>query len=127
VLDVWQLGHVVHLLGISVDPPLHDMRLQPHSEISCAHAGIDDCQDDQDNRDGGKTRQTLPNGDVVEFVAGLVHSGHLEDEVCQSTEKEEDCDNHAKLVLTAGPEGCHEKNDDRYRDGGDREAKFGSC
>lgn len=60
-------------------------------------------------------------------MAGLVHSAHLEDEVCQSTEEKEDCDDHAELVLAAGPEGCHEKDDDRYGDGGYCEAKFGSC
>lgn len=119
MLHVWQLGHVIRLLHIVVDPPLHDVLFQSHPKIRCAYAGVDDCKNDQDNRDSGETRQTLPDGFVVSFMAGLVHSGQLEDEVCQSAEEEEDGDDHSKLVLAAGPESGHEENEHCHGDGGD--------
>jgi hypothetical protein len=127
VLDVWQLGHVVHLLGIVVDPPRHNMWLQPHAKVCCAHAGVDDCQDNQDNRDCGKTRQTLSDRNIVDFVAGLVHSSHLEDKVCQSTEEQENSNDHAEFVLATSPEGCHKENKNGYGDSGNCEAEFGTC
>ena len=103
------------------------MWLQPHAKVCCAHASVDDCQDNQDNRDSGETRQTLSDRNIVLFVAGLVHSTHLEDEVCQSTEKQENSNDHAEFVLATSPEGGHKENKNGYGDSGDCETEFGTC
>jgi hypothetical protein len=125
MLEVWQLSHVVNLLSfLSPNLPLHDMWLQSHPEIRGAYPGIDDCHDNQDNGNNSETGQILSNWKVIALVAGLVHSCKLENKVCQSTEEEEDCNNHSKFVLTSGPEGCHEKDNNRYRNCGDCEAIF---
>ena len=60
-------------------------------------------------------------------MACLVHSGELEDEVRQSAEEEDDGEEHAELVLSSGPECCHDEDDDRDWDSGDRDPFLGVC
>lgn len=127
VLDIWQLSHVVGLLHIVIDSPLHDMWLQSHPKIRGAYAGVDDCHDNQDNRNSGETCQTLSDGDIILRVAGLVHSGELENEVRQSAEEQENGDDHSKPVLTPSPEGRHKEDENCHGYGGNCETKLSAC
>jgi len=59
---------------------------------------------------------------IVRTISTIVITAKLvklEDEVCQSTEEEEDGGNHSKFVLTASPEGCHEEDKNRHWNGSD--------
>lgn len=91
---------------------LHDVCLQTHAEIRSAHDGVDNCQDDQNDRDNCEACQTLPDCHVILRLLWLIHSHKLKDEVCQSTEEEDNGSNHANFILATSPESCHKQNDD---------------
>lgn len=84
------------------------MCLQALIEIGHADAGIDDCKDDQDNRNDGKTSQTLPDRKVERCVAGLIHPDELEDEVSQPTVVHENGEDRSNFVFSARPHRGHE-------------------
>ena len=125
--EIWQLRHVVNLLVLPPDLTLHNMWLQPLVEVGGANTGVDDCKDNQYNRDDRETGETLPNWNIVLFVGRLVHSGKFEDEVGQAAKEQEDGHNHPELVLTPCPKGGHEQYEDRDWDGSNRETKFCIC
>lgn len=129
VFEVWKLGHVVQFLCclLSTNLSLHDMGLQSLVEICHAYRCVDYCEDNQDNGDNSETRQTLSDWEVVVSTAWLIHSCKLEDEVCHSTEEEEDGPNHSNLILSSSPESCHEEDENRDGDCGDGKAEFSIC
>ena len=57
----------------------------------------------------------------------LVHPGEFENEVCEAAEVDEDGEDHANLVLPSSPECRHEQDEDRDRDGGDRQPVLSIC
>lgn len=87
VLEVWELGHVVHLLCLlSANLPLHDMWFESLVEVGHAYRCIDDCEDNQNDGDNGETGQTLSDREVVVSARWLVHASELEDEVGHAAE-----------------------------------------
>lgn len=93
------------------------MRLQSLIEVVGAYTGIDDGKHDQYDGDNGEARQILPHGQIESLVAGLIHSCELEDEVGQTTEEQEDGEDHSRLILAPCPKGGEEEDQNGDGDG----------
>jgi hypothetical protein len=111
MFEVWKLG-IVWLLGcfLTTNLSFHNVWFQAQSEVGRAHNCVDDRENDQYDRDGSETCQTLADWKIVRCLGWLVHPRKLEDEVGQSAEEEENRADHSNLVLSASPECCHEQN-----------------
>lgn len=64
------------------------MRFQPLTKICSADAGIGDCDENENNGDGGKGRHRLSDWLVLAhpFQGGMPHSDKFEEEVGQASD-----------------------------------------
>lgn len=77
------------------------MLLESRVEVSHADDAIRNSQNDEQNSNDSKCRESFSDGLVRVAVIGLVDTDKLEDEVAQSTQVEEDNNNHAGFLLLA--------------------------
>jgi hypothetical protein len=117
MLQVWQLSHMFDLFLLSSHLALHDMWLQSFVEVGHAKRSINNCEYNQDDGNHRETGKHLPNRDVIRFMTRLIHPGELKNKVSQSANVTEYCNDHSESVLPTSPESCHNKNEDRDRNG----------
>ena len=86
-----EIGHLQHgwFLVLALHFSLRNVGFQTVVEVQGTHNRIDDCNDDEDNRDDSKGGERLSGGQVALSPCGvLVHSDKLEEKVCKAPEIE---------------------------------------
>ena len=61
MLEIWKFSHIVRLLFLPTDLTFHDMRLESLVEVGRAHTGVNDCKNNQYNRDDRETGESFPD------------------------------------------------------------------
>jgi hypothetical protein len=104
-----------------------DVRFQALVEVRRTPCAVDDCHDQQQERNDSKSRQTFPRRFIVLHsfrVARVVHAYELEQEVSHGREVEDDRAAHSQSGLAPGKPCSRKQDGDGDGDGGNGESKF---
>lgn len=83
---VWHLSHV-SLLHLLIDwLTVRNMRFQALVEVYGALNSVDDCSNNEKDRDDGKGGQRFGSWGIIGHPLPIVNTDELEDEVCQRCE-----------------------------------------
>jgi hypothetical protein len=116
---------IVLVLGSYDSSPLN-VRLQPFVEVGRTPHTVDDCHDQQQQCNDGKSRQTLPRGYVVchPALTCIVHAHQLEQKVGHGCKVEEYGGEHSSCRLASCKPCCREQDEDGNRNGRNGEIGF---
>jgi hypothetical protein len=117
----------VTLVLISNHSSSLNMWFQPFVEVCRTPCAIDDCHDQQQERDDSKRRQTFPRRFVILHslrIARVVHAHEFEKKVSHGCKVKDDRAAHPQCRFASGKPCRRKQNGDGDRDGGDSESEF---